>query len=149
MGAKSNAMIEAKAMSRSKSPIMHKKSYSVAVENRLQSELVSKLNKMNVAGTNIKIIKHDESKRQFSTQPPKTKSKRSGSRDRKRKGSYSSHPISLLTPSTFSAENNIQRSHSSDSRNREKHKKHRQDLEKKNAKKKKKKKKKRQSVIGS
>merc|ERR1712129_583566 len=50
--AKSNAMIEAKKMSRSKSPIMHKKSYSVAVENRLQSELVSKLNKMNVTGTN-------------------------------------------------------------------------------------------------
>merc|ERR1712129_257613 len=123
-------MIEAKAMSRSKSPIMHNKSYSMGVENRLQSELVSKLNKMNVTGTNIKIIKHDESKRQFSTPPPKTKSKRSGSRDRKRKGSYSSHPISLLTPSTLSAEN-IQRSHSSDSRNREKHKKHRQDLEKK------------------
>merc|ERR1712129_651731 len=116
MGAKSNAMIEAKSMSRSKSPIMHKKSYSMGVENRLQSELVSKLNKMIVAGTKIKIIKHDESKRQFSTPPPKTKSKRSGSRDRKRKGSYSSHPISLLTPSTFSAENNIQRSHSSDSR---------------------------------
>merc|ERR1712048_3787 len=148
--AKSDAIM-LESIARSKSP-EHKKTYSVAVENRLQSELVSKLNKMNAAPTSIKILKQEGNGKKpvFQTPPPpKTKSKRSGSRDRTRKGSYhSSHPISLLTPSSVSVEN--VRSHSSDSRgNHKKHKKRRHSKERKEKKEKKHKKgKKRQSVIG-
>merc|ERR1712228_42544 len=85
---------------------VRKKTYSVAVENRLQNELVTKLNKMN--GTDIKIIKNST--------PPPSNIHRSRSREKKRH--KNSGPISsLLTPSE------IVRSKSSDTHKKTKVKK--------------------------